>query len=144
MKYGLISAILHYFQRKSQAFAVVSDRPTNTTTLSDRYPDARAGCWVASPHTYAYLRLRSDIVTQVETPADLILSSQTDTSDADLYCKVRPKSVRPDPPPPPLLFVYDMLFLVKSTNTVWTALFPVSSLQMLMSGLNRTFGASAG
>ena len=56
MKYGLISAILHYFQRKSQGLAVV-----------------------VSDHTYAYLRLRSDIVTEVETPADLILSSQTDT-----------------------------------------------------------------
>ena len=67
MKYGLISAILHYFQRKSQGLLLsYCIRPTNTTTtLSDRHPDSRGmlGCITS----YAYLRLHSGIVTQVET-----------------------------------------------------------------------------
>ena len=64
---GLISAILHYFQRKSQGLLLsYCIRPTNTTTtLSDRHPDSRGmlGCITS----YAYLRLHSGIVTQVET-----------------------------------------------------------------------------
>ncbi len=75
MEYGLIiSAILHYFQRKSRAL-LACPRPNKNNTPADRpsgrptdrymYPDAHwmLGCITS----HAYLRLRSGIVTQVET-----------------------------------------------------------------------------
>lgn len=45
---------------------------------------------------------------------------------------------------PHLLFIHSIFFLPKSTNTFPTALFPVSALQILMSGFNVYRGASSG